>query len=203
PGGRALLLTGDRDLYGAVGERVAVIEQRRAGRAEGDGEVTEIGPAGVRERYGIDPALVPDFIALRGDPSDGLPGAPGVGAKTAAALLLQHGSLEGVLEAARAINGVSAQQAPGGRPGGVRRPPGVHGSPTASPGGPMRERVARAIDDNAALLRAFKDIATLQRIDVERPADCATDRAAAAAYAAKLGMTALAGRLSGASSSAP
>jgi DNA polymerase-1 len=60
----------------------------------------EIGPAQVRERYGIPPKLVPDFIALRGDPSDGLPGAKGVGEKTAAELLRKHGSLEGVLDAA-------------------------------------------------------------------------------------------------------
>jgi 5'-3' exonuclease len=54
----------------------------------------------VRERYGIDPELVPDFIALRGDPSDGLPGAKGVGPKTAAELLREHGSLEAILDAA-------------------------------------------------------------------------------------------------------
>jgi DNA polymerase-1 len=52
----------------------------------------------VRERYGIGPELVPDFIALRGDPSDGLPGAKGVGPKTAAELLRRHGSLEAILE---------------------------------------------------------------------------------------------------------
>ena len=52
----------------------------------------------MRERYGIDPELVPDFIALRGDPSDGLPGAKGVGPKTAAELLRRHGSLEAILE---------------------------------------------------------------------------------------------------------
>jgi 5'-3' exonuclease len=94
-GGRALLLTGDRDLYQAVTERVAVLMLGKGGE-----EPSEIGPIQVRERYGIEPALVPDFIALRGDPSDGLPGAPGIGAKTAAELLLAHGSLEGVLAAA-------------------------------------------------------------------------------------------------------
>ncbi len=88
-GGRALLLTGDRDLFQAVGERVAVLELRK------DGTPQEVGPEQVRERYGIGPELVADFIALRGDPSDGLPGAPGIGAKTAAELLQRHGSLEG------------------------------------------------------------------------------------------------------------
>jgi DNA polymerase-1 len=59
-----------------------------------------VDPADVERRYGIPPKLVPDFIALRGDPSDGLPGAKGVGEKTAAELLRKHGSLEGVLDAA-------------------------------------------------------------------------------------------------------
>jgi 5'-3' exonuclease len=93
-GGRALLLTGDRDMYQCVGERVTVLYVRTGG-AKG---AEEVGPAEVRERYGIDPDLVPDFIALRGDPSDGLPGAKGVGPKTAADLLRRHGSLEAILD---------------------------------------------------------------------------------------------------------
>jgi DNA polymerase-1 len=59
-----------------------------------------VGPAEVRERYGIPPELVPDFIALRGDPSDGIPGAKGIGEKTAADLLRRHGSLEAALDSA-------------------------------------------------------------------------------------------------------
>src|SRR5205085_7642638 len=55
------------------------------------------GPAEVRERYGIEPRQVPDFIALRGDPSDKLPGAKGVGPKGAASLLKRYGSLEDAL----------------------------------------------------------------------------------------------------------
>ena len=51
----------------------------------------------VRRRYGVPPALVPDLIALRGDPSDGIPGARGIGEKTAADLLQRHGSLEGAI----------------------------------------------------------------------------------------------------------
>jgi DNA polymerase-1 len=60
-----------------------------------------IGPADVRALYGVDPEQVPDFIALRGDPSDRIPGAKGVGPKTAAALLAQYGSLEALLGAGR------------------------------------------------------------------------------------------------------
>jgi DNA polymerase-1 len=64
------------------------------------GGAEEVGPAEVKKRYGIPPELVPDFIALRGDPSDGIPGAKGVGEKTAADLLGRHGSLEAALKGA-------------------------------------------------------------------------------------------------------
>jgi 5'-3' exonuclease len=92
-GGHALLMTGDRDMYQCAGEGVTVLYVKTGGRG-----AEEVGPAEVRERYGIGPELVPDFIALRGDPSDGLPGAKGVGPKTAAELLRRHGSLEDVLD---------------------------------------------------------------------------------------------------------
>jgi 5'-3' exonuclease len=93
-GGRALLMTGDRDMYQCASERITVLYVKTGG-AKG---AEEVGPAEVRERYGVDPELVPDFIALRGDPSDGLPGAKGVGPKTAAELLRRHGSLEAILD---------------------------------------------------------------------------------------------------------
>jgi len=92
-GGRALLLTGDRDMYQCASERVAVLYVKTGTKGS-----EEVGPEEVERRYGVDPELVPDFIALRGDPSDGLPGAKGVGPKTAAELLRRHGSLEAVLE---------------------------------------------------------------------------------------------------------
>jgi DNA polymerase-1 len=94
-GGRALIMTGDRDMYQCAGDRVSVVYLK-----QGSSGFDEVDPREVRRRYGIDPALVPDFIALRGDPSDGLPGAPGIGAKTAAALLERHGSLEGAIAGA-------------------------------------------------------------------------------------------------------
>jgi 5'-3' exonuclease len=93
-GGWALLMTGDRDMYQCAGERVTVLYVRTGGK-KGAEEVTA---EGVRERYGVEPGQVPDFIALRGDPSDGLPGAKGVGPKTAAELLRRHGSLEAILD---------------------------------------------------------------------------------------------------------
>jgi len=91
--GRALILTGDRDLFQCAGEGVQVLLAARGGPQLVDA-------AEVERRYGVPPALVPDFIALRGDPSDGLPGARGVGEKTAADILRRHGSLEAALEAA-------------------------------------------------------------------------------------------------------
>src|SRR5207302_4161390 len=66
----------------------------------GTSGVEEVDSPEVSKRYGIPPELVPDFIALRGDPSDGLPGASGIGPKTAADLLLRHGSLDAVIAAA-------------------------------------------------------------------------------------------------------
>jgi 5'-3' exonuclease len=163
-GGRALLLTGDRDLYGAVSEHVAVVELRKGA------EHGEIGPTEVRARYGgVDPELVPDFIALRGDPSDGLPGAPGIGAKTAAELLRRYGSLEATLAAAGAEDALFGEE--------------------------MRPRTTAALRENAELLRTFKQIATLQRIDLERPPDRASDFASGALTARKLGMKRLAERL--------
>jgi 5'-3' exonuclease len=165
-GGRALLVTGDRDLYGAVSEQVAVLELRKRG------ETAELGPQQVRERYGVEPSLVPDFIALRGDPSDGLPGAPGIGAKTAAELLNRYGPLEDVLSAAQA----AARQ--------VRRAEDD-----------MRPRTAAVLRENDALLRTFKQIATLQPIDVDAPDDRPTDFAGGAGHARELGMRRLAERL--------
>jgi DNA polymerase-1 len=157
-GGRTLILTADRDMFQCVSDTVTVLQQKA--RQQGPSEVDV---DGVREIYGIEPSQVPDFIALRGDPSDGLPGAKGIGAKTAADLLRRKGDLEHVIL------------------GAVRESPSVR----------------RALIEQAAELRTFRDIATLRHVPVERPPDAATDRAAGAAKADELGMGALAKRLRG------
>jgi DNA polymerase-1 len=95
-GGTALVATGDRDAFQLASERTTILQPVR-----GVSELTRVGPDEVRERYGVEPAQVPDFIALRGDPSDRLPGAQGVGPKRAAEVLREHGSLEAALEAGR------------------------------------------------------------------------------------------------------
>ena len=137
-GGRVLVMTGDRDMFQCATQHVKVLYVRTGARG-----AELVGPREVRSRYGIAPALVPDFIALRGDPSDGIPGAKGIGEKTAAELLQRHGSLEKALDQA------------------------------------MREtkKTVRAalLGQREELLR-FKEIATLQDVDVDLPADRAARR---------------------------
>ena len=91
--GNVLLLTGDRDMYQCASEKTKILYLKTGTRG-----VEEVDPDEVRRRYGIDPEQVPDFIALRGDPSDGLPGGKGIGEKTAADLLKRHGNLETALD---------------------------------------------------------------------------------------------------------
>ncbi len=158
-GGSALLMTGDRDMFQCAAPEVTVLYLKTGVRG-----FEEMGPREVRRRYGVPPELVPDFIALRGDPSDGLPGARGIGEKTAADLLQRHGSLEAALA----------------------RPIGE------------TPRVQGALRDQAGELRDFLAIATLQRVDVARPADRVTDLASGGEAAAALGMRRLAERLRGA-----
>jgi DNA polymerase-1 len=159
-GGEALLFTGDRDMFQCVGPRVRVLFPR--GGKDGP---EEVGEDEVQARYGVAPAQVPDFIALRGDPSDGLPGAKGIGEKTARDLLRDHGDLETLLAAAT----------------------------TATSG--LRPRVTQTLRDQADELRLFRELATLRTIDVERPPDAPIDAARAAAAARERGLERLAGRL--------
>jgi DNA polymerase-1 len=147
-------------MFQCVSERVGVLFPR--GGKDGP---EEIGPEQVRERYGIDPVQVPDFIALRGDPSDGLPGAKGIGEKGARDLLREHGTLEATIAAA-------------GRPGAA-----------------MTARMRGALTGDAEQLRAFREIATLRHVDLERPPDAPTDFAAAAVAAKQRGMNRLSERL--------
>jgi 5'-3' exonuclease len=155
-GGRSYILTGDRDMFQCASDTVRVLMQRA--RQEGP---DDMGPDEVLAAYGVTPEQVPDFIALRGDPSDGLPGAKGIGAKTAADLLKRKGDLEHVIL------------------GAIREKPSVR----------------RALIEQADELRAFKDIATLRTVALERPPDRPTDYAGGAVAAAELGMGRLSDRL--------
>jgi len=93
--GTVVVASGDRDTFQLASPSTTIIHPLRAG------EMARIGPREVRDRYGVDPGQVPDFIALRGDPSDKLPGAKGIGPKGAAALLRKYGTLEAALAAGR------------------------------------------------------------------------------------------------------
>ena len=94
--GDVLIATSDRDAFQLVSDTVTVLQPTK-----GVSEISRIGPGEVRERYGVEPAQVPDLIALRGDPSDKIPGAQGVGPKRAAEIVRQYGSLEAALDAGR------------------------------------------------------------------------------------------------------
>jgi DNA polymerase-1 len=93
-GGHSLLLTTDRDAYQLVSDSVTVLGPRSGIR-----DLVRIGPEQVVERMGVLPEQVPDYKALAGDSSDNIPGAKGIGPKAASSLLLQYGTLDGVLEA--------------------------------------------------------------------------------------------------------
>jgi DNA polymerase-1 len=93
--GQAIVASGDRDAFQLASDKTTILHPVRAG------EIARIGPADVRERYGVEPKQVPDFIALRGDPSDKLPGARGIGPKGAAELLARYASLDAAIAAGR------------------------------------------------------------------------------------------------------
>lgn len=157
-GGRTLIFSGDRDMFQCVSGKT-----RQLYPAKGGSEL--IGVKGVRERTGVAPGQVPDLIALRGDPSDGIPGANGIGAKGAAELLGRYRTLEGVIAAAQ---NSKTEIAPGAR---------------------------KAITEQAGQLREFLEMATLQPVKVRRPRDGELDAPKAARKAEELGMARLAGRL--------
>src|SRR5215208_3007800 len=100
-----MVVTGDRDAYQLVGDGVRIMTTSR-----GITDTKVYDRQGVIDRYGIPPELVPDFIGLKGDTSDNIPGVPGIGDKTAAELLQRFGSLEGVLEHVDEISGAKRKQ---------------------------------------------------------------------------------------------
>ena len=157
-GGTTMIFSGDRDMFQCASKQVTVLYPARGGPQL-------IGPAEVRERTGVGPQQIADLIALRGDPSDGIPGAKGIGEKGAAQLLEQHGSLEEVLRAAE------------------------------DPASSITPRMRAALTDNPDLLRSFKEIATLQPIKLRRPKDAGLDLSKGSAAARELGMNRLAERL--------
>ncbi|MFI5618374.1 DNA polymerase I [Streptomyces sp. NPDC051567] len=99
-----LIVTGDRDSFQLVSEHTTVLYPTK-----GVSELTRFTPAKVEEKYGLTPSQYPDFAALRGDPSDNLPGIPGVGEKTAAKWITQFGSFAELVERAEEVKGKAGQ----------------------------------------------------------------------------------------------
>jgi DNA polymerase I len=100
-----MVVTGDRDAYQLVGDGVRIMTTSR-----GITDTRVYDRDGVVERYGIPPELIPDFIGLKGDTSDNIPGVPGIGDKTAAELLQRFGDLDGVLSHVDDISGAKRKQ---------------------------------------------------------------------------------------------
>ncbi len=157
-GGRTLIFSGDRDMFQCACELVTVLYPARGGPQL-------IGPAEVEQRSGVRPQQIADLIALRGDRSDGIPGAKGIGEKGAAALLGRYETLEAVLAAA------------------------------SDPATEMPQRTRAALTGEPELLRSFKEIATLQPVKLKRPKDAPLNAAGGAAAARQLGIKRLAERL--------
>jgi DNA polymerase I len=99
-GFQVLICTGDRDALQLVSDRVTVLYPRK-----GVSDLTRFTPDEVAERYGLTPSQYPDFAALRGDPSDNLPGIPGVGDKTAAKWVREFGSLDALIDRVDEVKG--------------------------------------------------------------------------------------------------
>ncbi len=99
-GYRVLVVTGDRDSLQLVNPNITVLYP-----IKGVSTLTRFTPAAVQEKYGLTPEQYPDFAALRGDPSDNLPGIPGVGEKTAAKWIVEYGSLQGLVDNVDGVRG--------------------------------------------------------------------------------------------------
>ena len=99
-GVEVLICTGDRDALQLVNDHVTVLYPKR-----GVSDLTRFTPAAVQEKYDLSPAQYPDFAALRGDPSDNLPGIPGVGEKTASKWVREYGSLAELVEKVDTVKG--------------------------------------------------------------------------------------------------
>ncbi|WP_395105860.1 DNA polymerase I [Actinomadura sp. SCN-SB] len=104
-GHEVLIMTGDRDVLQLVGPQVTVLYFYRTAS-----ELIRYTPQRVEEKYGLTPAQYPDFAALRGDPSDNLPSIPGIGEKTAAKWIREHGSLAALLDSADQVKGKAGER---------------------------------------------------------------------------------------------
>ena len=103
-GYETLLVTGDKDAYQLASDLTRIVTTKK-----GITDVAIYGPAEVEERYGVTPAQFPDFLGLKGDSSDNIPGVPGIGDKGAARLLSAYGSIDGIYENLDKLKGKQLQ----------------------------------------------------------------------------------------------
>lgn len=163
-----IVVSGDRDLLQLVDDSTTVLFTGGSSKSRGGQPWIEFTPGVVLEKYGIGPSLYADMASLRGDPSDGLPGVPGIGEKTAVALIQGFGGLTQVREAAQ-----------------------------STPVKPMTVRIAALLRDHAEAVRATLDVVALApRPEVAPPPEAgALDRAAAMALADQFGVSHAVSRL--------
>ena len=109
-------MTGDKDAYQLASDKTRIVTTKK-----GITDVAIYGPAEVAERYGVTPAQVPDFLGLKGDSSDNIPGVPGIGEKTAAKLLQQYGIARGHLREPGRAQRQAAREHPRQQGRGVSR----------------------------------------------------------------------------------
>lgn len=104
----AVIVSGDKDLYQLVGPGIHLLNPGRGGPTGVEAEWVD--ESNANEKFGIPPSMIPDYLALIGDSSDNVPGAPGIGPKTAVKLLAGHGDLDAILEAAPDLKGKRARE---------------------------------------------------------------------------------------------
>ena len=192
---KVIVLTGDKDLLQLVGDGVEVVLLRRGmtdtGRYDRDAVI---------ERFGFPPEHIPDFKALAGDPSDNYSGIPGIGEKTAAALVQEFGGVEEILEDAKTHTLKPPLPRGGGETKKVFSPTRVEGEQEGMRKRTLTDKLAAKLRDHAETARLGLRLATIVRtVPVEfRLSDCARrgyDRAAVVATLRGLGFTSLLNRL--------
>ena len=153
----------DRDAFQLASDRVCIMMTPR-----GVSDVVVYTPERIHQRYGIGPAQVPDFIGLKGDTSDNIKGVPGIGDKTAADLLVEFGSLEGVYEHLEQVSGDRRRQALAEAEGDARKSKVLATIDVAVPLEVDWEALAVSPPDRSSMAELFRTLefrALLRRLD--------------------------------------
>lgn len=161
--------SGDRDLVQLVNDRVTLLYTGGSSASRGGQPWLVLDPAAATERFTVPPSMYADFAILRGDPSDGLPGARGIGEKTAAALIEHFGPLSGILEAAHDPNS-PRPMTPGIRKKLIEAAPGLAAAEAVVRLGPIAGRTPLTDDVDAGRASIPRALEAAARWGVEAPA---------------------------------